>query len=1372
MKQTKFLINPSTILHKIKLKRRILRPCFFACLLVFLFGASGYGDTATFNSGHVDEDIIADGTAYDGLKFEVDNDRGMYYHDQFEGAGGSAALYPASLDSGDVLWITVTMSDLSDFKFVSVWTGANYGSYSMDVYGYRDGVVVASETGVDIELDGVSTFNFERVDLVKFQVDADLYVLFDDFTYVLLSTNTTPTISIDDSMLNFTENSAVTQVDGTATVNDADGDADWDGGTLTAQITANAEAADELSIPDNVVGTINTSGTNLLNGGTTIGTLSVSEGTVTNNSRLMITFNSNATNALVQQVLRAIHYRSTSDNPGTLNRTLTFTATDVNASSANDTRTVGVTGSNDAPTLSTNNGLMLNEGTTAGIGTALLSASDVDDSETNITFTITSGSSNGQLENTDSPGSAILTFTQQNLVDGKIQYVHDDTDTISDSFIFKVSDDQTDGPTNQIFTITVNAMPDPPTATTDAVSSITASAATLNGTVNDNGANTTVTFEYGLTTAYGTTVTAIQSLVVSGSGSSSVSKVISSLTQGTSYHYRVVAINSAGTTSGADQSFTTIAAAPVTQATNVGFASTTISSTTVSWTGGSGSNSAVFMKATSSGSSSPADGSTYTASTFFGSGTQMGATGWYCVYNGTGTSVSVSGLSANTTYRVNVCEYNGGAGSELYLTTDGTDNPVIVMTLSPEINVLGNGISIANGDTTPSIADDTDFGSVGINIGATTRSFTIQNTGTGALTLGGTPKVAVSGTHASDFAVETQPSTSIASGGSTTFTVAFNPSAIGTRVAIISIDNTDSDENPYTFSIQGTGSDAPTATTDPSSLVTASGATLNGTVNDNRENTTVTFEYGLTTAYDTPVTADESPLASGSGSSSVSKTISGLANSTTYHYRVVAVNAMGTSYGADQTFTTSHTAPSSQAMSITASGESLSGTTVNWTRGDGANCVVFLKEGDSGSASPVDNTTYTAATAFGSGTQIATSGWYCIYNGTGTSVSVTDLNAGTTYRVQVFEYNGSSGAELYLADSASDNPTNTTTLSPQMNVRGNSTSIVDGDTTPLIDDHTDFGTTDITSGTVVRTFTIENTGTGDLSLSGTLPDLVAISGTHAADFSVTAQPSSATVAASGTITFQVTFNSSAIGTRTAEVSIANSDSDENPYTFSIQGTGTDAATAATDAASSITASAATLNGTVNDNGANTTVTFEYGLSTAYGTTVTADESPLASGSGSSSFSKVISGLTANITYHYRVVATNSAGITYGEDMQLDLYVDSYIIDTDGDGISDTLEVAVGTNPFDKEDKPEFSLKRKPGSGNKIYEFSPSHMSDSVTYTIEVSTNMKDWGIVDQFTSETISVGETKEYDLNTLKESHSTPENQSIFLRAKLSQDF
>ena len=96
----------------------------------------------------------------------------------------------------------------------------------------------------------------------------------------------------------------------------------------------------------------------------------------------------------------------------------------------------------------------------------------------------------------------------------------------------------------------------------------------------------------------------------------------------------------------------------------------------------------------------------------------------------------------------------------------------------------------------------------------------------------------------------------------------------------------------------------------------------------------------------------------------------------------------------------------------------------------------------------------------------------------------------------------------------------------------------DGDTTPIVGDDTDFGSTDVTSGTVVHTFTIQNTGSSALNLTGTGPTYVTISGANAGNFTVTANPTTP-IASSGSTTFNITFNPSAAGLRTAKLTIAN-----------------------------------------------------------------------------------------------------------------------------------------------------------------------------------------------------------------------------------------
>ena len=124
---------------------------------------------------------------------------------------------------------------------------------------------------------------------------------------------------------------------------------------------------------------------------------------------------------------------------------------------------------------------------------------------------------------------------------------------------------------------------------------------------------------------------------------------------------------------------------------------------------------------------------------------------------------------------------------------------------------------------------------------------------------------------------------------------------------------------------------------------------------------------------------------------------------------------------------------------------------------------------------------------------------------------------------------------------------------PEIAVSGNAVNIANGDSTPRLEDHTDFGAAQVTLGSVARTFTLSNAGAGPLTLSGS--PRVQRSGSHAADFIVTTQPGSP-VAAQAATSFTITFTPLGSGLRTAMISIVNDDADETPFTFTVQGRGT------------------------------------------------------------------------------------------------------------------------------------------------------------------------------------------------------------------------
>ncbi|MBK7138138.1 MAG: choice-of-anchor D domain-containing protein [Bacteroidetes bacterium] len=137
------------------------------------------------------------------------------------------------------------------------------------------------------------------------------------------------------------------------------------------------------------------------------------------------------------------------------------------------------------------------------------------------------------------------------------------------------------------------------------------------------------------------------------------------------------------------------------------------------------------------------------------------------------------------------------SGTSGALTATGNSSAFNVVALTPEINMQGNATNIADGDLIPTATDHTDFGNVAWG-NTFDRTFTIQNTGSGTLTI--SLPVVVSGS--TDFTVLTPPAASVAPASSTTFVIRFTPSGTGLKSATITVNNNDADEAVYDFAIQ------------------------------------------------------------------------------------------------------------------------------------------------------------------------------------------------------------------------------------------------------------------------------------------------------------------------------------------------------------------------------------------------------------------------------------------------------------------------------------------------------------------------------------------------------------------------------------------
>ena len=209
---------------------------------------------------------------------------------------------------------------------------------------------------------------------------------------------------------------------------------------------------------------------------------------------------------------------------------------------------------------------------------------------------------------------------------------------------------------------------------------------------------------------------------------------------------------------------------------------------------------------------------------------------------------------------------------------------------APEIEVRGNTVLILDGDSVPSVYDGSDFGSTPVAGGTVSHSFTINNLGDANLNLTGTPRVAVSGPNAAEFSVTVQPGSSVTPGSSTTFTVVFNPSAGGLRSAALSIANNDGNENPFNFSIQGTGVNPPGAFTKLLPLNGAIEVSTSPALSWSASTQVSRYEYCID---QTPDNACTTWIDNGT---STTVGLSGLSSVTTYYWHVRAVNIAGTTY--------------------------------------------------------------------------------------------------------------------------------------------------------------------------------------------------------------------------------------------------------------------------------------------------------------------------------------------------------------------------------------------------------------------------------------------------------------------------------------------
>jgi phosphodiesterase/alkaline phosphatase D-like protein len=406
--------------------------------------------------------------------------------------------------------------------------------------------------------------------------------------------------------------------------------------------------------------------------------------------------------------------------------------------------------------------------------------------------------------------------------------------------------------------LTFESLPNPPTVETKPASSITMTSATLNATVNPNsGTVGKCEFEYGTTVAYGKTAACVPS-PGSGGAPVGVSASVTGLTAGTSYHFRIVAENAGGKREGADEAFTTVPNPP----TVVTKPASSVTQTSATFTGTVNPNAGTITKCEFEYGTTVSYGKTAPCvpSTFSGS-------------SPVAVSATVTGLTANTTYHYRLVASNaGGKGEGADETVKTLVNPPTVET-KPASSITQTSVTL-NGSVNPNGGEakcEFEYGTT-VSYGKTIACAPSTMTGSSPVAVSASVTGLTAGTTYHFRAV------AISAGGK--------------------------GEGADAMFQTSPALSAPTAVTGTGSSLTASVASVTGTVNPNNGPVTeCEFEYGTTVSYGSAVPCRPTP-GSGTSAVAVSAPIGGLAAGTTYHFRVSATNSAGNGVGSDQTFVT------------------------------------------------------------------------------------------------------------------------------------------------------------------------------------------------------------------------------------------------------------------------------------------------------------------------------------------------------------------------------------------------------------------------------------------------------------------------------------
>lgn len=498
---------------------------------------------------------------------------------------------------------------------------------------------------------------------------------------------------------------------------------------------------------------------------------------------------------------------------------------------------------------------------------------------------------------------------------------------------------------------------------------------------------------------------------------------------------------------------------------------------------------------------------------------------------------------------------------------------------APDIRVTGAGNLISSGDTSPSTFDSTDFGAMPLGGTPIKKVFVIQNNGTDQLTLS---TLQLDG---ASFSISIAPSTVIAASGVTSFEVTFTPTGSGLQTGTIRIPNNDPTKNPYVFGIQARAT-APVARLSGNGIVippsngvatTAAGTefgnvTVNGeafrqfTINNDGDADLVISSIGARSAASPFTVVGTPPALVTPGSSATFQVRFSPTAAQTYSLSTVSPLT---------SFAVNTNDPVTPTFRIP-----LQGTGVLPEIDITGKSILIA----SGSTSPsLADGTLLGDISYGTGELSST---YAIANNGSGNLLISDITLSdtTNFRMEISPAGttqiapGSSASlkvifKPVVADISNTTVTIRSNDADESNftfvVRGNALSagmnfggVANGDTTPDAADGTAFGNSLVGAAGATHQFTVANSGPGVLVITS-------LTISPSTDFTFTGQLP-VTVPVGQTLNLPIVFTPASNGTHTAVVTVRTNDPSRDPFTFTVQGTGTSRTLSVGSAANPVT----------------------------------------------------------------------------------------------------------------------------------------------------------------------------------------------------------